>query len=305
MKYYFKLQYNRLERWLREMGINPTIGLLLGVVFFILSSKYLFYKTEYASWIYLIVTTTLIFRLSDRKRNDNLDSIFPSQDYFVLRLIENGLYALPFISFLLFEKDFLTVLILIPIVGLIVFLKTNQYLNKTLPTPFKKFPYEFIVGFRKTFWLVIISYFLIIKSIQVENYNLGLFGLVLIFAVSMFYYQKPEPEFFVWIHSCRASEFLKAKVLNSIICISILSFLGLVGMIMGFSSNWLTTIFVYLAGYIVLGSIIVAKYSAYPHEMNIAQGVLYALSLMFPPMLLITIWLFYTQSIKRLQPILE
>jgi len=305
MKYYFKLQYNRLERWLKEMGINPKIGLLFGMVLFILSSKFLFHKTEYANWIYLIVAISLIFRLGDRKRNDNLESIFPSQDNFVVRLIENGLYALPFISFLLFEKDFLTVFILIPIAGLMAFFRTTQYLNKTIPTPFKKFPYEFIVGFRKTCWLVIFAYFLIIKSIHVGNYNLGLFGLALIFVISMFYYQKPEPEFFVWIHSCQASEFLKAKFLNSIICISILSFLGLIGMIMGFSSNWLTTIFVYLGGYIILGSMIMAKYSAYPHEMNIPQGVLYALSLMFPPMLLITIWLFYTKSIKRLKPILE
>ena len=305
MRYYFKLQYKRLERWLKEMGINPTIGLLLLLLLFILSSKFLFYKTEYANWIYLIVTASLIFKLSDRNRNDNLESIFPSQDYFVLRLIENGLFALPFISCLLFEKEYLTILILITITGLMAFVRTNQYFNKTLPTPFKKFPFEFIVGFRKTFWIVIIAYFLIVKSIQVGNYNLGIFGLALIFIISMFYYHKPESEYFVWIHNYRTVDFIKKKILTSFVCISILSFLGLLGMMVGFLSNWTTTILVYFVGYVILGSMIVAKYSAYPHEMNIPQGILYALSLMFPPMLAVAIWIFYSQSKKKLEPILE
>jgi len=151
---------------------------------------------------------------------------------------------------------------------------------------------------------VIIAYFLIIKSIQIGNYNLGVFGVALIFFISMFYYQKPEAEYFVWLHCYRTKEFLGKKFLTSVICISILSLLALAGLILGFPSNWLTTILVYLGGYIVLGSMIVAKYSSFPNEMNIPQGILFALSLMFPPMLVITIWIFYSRSKKRLEPIL-
>jgi len=55
----------------------------------------------------------------------------------------------------------------------------------------------------------------------------------------------------------------------------------------------------------LLITIILAKYSAYPNEMSLPQGILFSLSLMLPPALFITIPLFYYQSIKSLTSILK
>ena len=305
MKYYFKLQYIRLIRWLTNIGIIPILGLLIALALFLALSKMLFYKTEYAKWIYSIIAISLMFKLGDIKRNNELSNIFKKKDYFLLRIIENCLVTAPFQIYLLFEKEFFLGLLLVPMSIVFTLFKTNQHWIKTIPTPFKKLPFEFIVGFRKTFWLTAITYFLIIKAIQVNNYNLGLFGLGLIFLTSMFYYQKPEPEYYIWIYPSKVNHFLKRKFITSIICVSILSVFAFIGIIIGFPQNWLTTVFVFLSGYLFLGSMIVAKYSAYPYEMNIPQVFLYISSLMFPPMLLITIWIFYSQSKKRLKPILE
>lgn len=305
MKYYFKLQSTRLIRWSKNMGLNPYLGLILGLLIFLVFSKVLYYKTEYANWIYSAIIISLIFNLSDVKRNSLLINSFESKKYYLIRIIENSLIALPFHIYLLFEKEFLVAFLFIPIVIVFAFINSNQQWSKTTPTPFKKLPFEFIIGFRKTFWLIAIAYFLIFKAIQVENYNLGLAGLGLIFLTSMSYYQKPEAEYFVWIHTDRTKLFLKLKFLVALICVSILSGIPLIAMIVYFSSNWLTTVMVYLVACIFLGSMIVAKYSAYPYEMNIPQAIFYALSLLFPPMLPVAIGIFYSQSKKRLEPILE
>ena len=76
-------------------------------------------------------------------------------------------------------------------------------------------------------------------------------------------------------------------------------------MVIGFPSEWMTTLLVYVGSYIILGSVVVAKYSSFPHEMNVPQGIMYALSLLFPPLLVVAVWVFYSKSKKRLEPILE
>jgi len=305
MEYYFKLQCKRFIRRLRDLGIHPFLGFVLGLIVFVLLSKLFFNKTELAKWIYPVFYVSMIFFLSERTRSHQLYTLFSRTNYYLLRTIENSIIALPFQIYLLFENHLLIAWGLSLISIIFAFYKVKQIWNRTIPTPFKNYPFEFIVGFRKTFWLIGFAYFLIIKSIQVDNYNLGLFGLGLIFLCSMYYYQKPESAYFVWIYSTTTKKFLKDKFLTSVICISILSTPALIGMLIGFPYNYLTTLLVYFGGYIFLGSMIVAKYSTFPYEMNIPQGIFYALSLMFPLLLLLTIWIFYSQSKKRIKLILR
>ncbi len=52
-------------------------------------------------------------------------------------------------------------------------------------------------------------------------------------------------------------------------------------------------------------TIILAKYSAYPQEMNIPKGILIAFSIYFPPFLLVLIPLFYLKSVKKLKVFLD
>jgi len=305
MQNYFAIQHRRLRRWLTDLGINPYVGYVLAFLAFFLSSKLLFFKTTYASWIYLFVATSAIYNIGNRKRNNRLKSIFSSKDYPLIRISENCLAILPFWVYLLYELQFLQALIVLILAVLLAFVTSPKIWHKVIPTPFRRYPFEFIVGFRKTFWMVAIAHFLVFKAIQVDNYNLGLFALVLIFFIAMFYYHKPEPGYFVWMHTNNTDGFLKEKFLSSVVCMSILSVLAFLVMLIAFSVMWLTTCLVYLAAFVLPGSMLVAKYSSYPHENNIPQAILYAISFMFPPMLLFTIWIFYKQSKRRLDPILE
>ena len=60
-----------------------------------------------------------------------------------------------------------------------------------------------------------------------------------------------------------------------------------------------------LLSYAYLSTIILAKYSAFPNEMSLPQGILIALSFMIPPILLGLIPYFYSQSVKRLTTLLN
>lgn len=61
----------------------------------------------------------------------------------------------------------------------------------------------------------------------------------------------------------------------------------------------------FLLCYAYLTSMIFAKYSSFPKEMNMSQGILIAISFMLPPVLLIFIPLFYSRSIKKLNALLN
>jgi hypothetical protein len=53
-----------------------------------------------------------------------------------------------------------------------------------------------------------------------------------------------------------------------------------------------------------LTTIILAKYAAFPHQVNLPQFVILAVSVWFPPLLIAVIPFFYRQSVKRLNEIL-
>ena len=59
------------------------------------------------------------------------------------------------------------------------------------------------------------------------------------------------------------------------------------------------------AGYVYLCCIIAARYSSFPYEMGLAQGILLALCIVAPPAAIIILPYFFNRSVERLQPILK
>jgi hypothetical protein len=58
-------------------------------------------------------------------------------------------------------------------------------------------------------------------------------------------------------------------------------------------------------GYCYLLTVILAKYSTFPRKINLPQGILLAMSLAMPLLLLIVVPFFYIESNRRLKEILE
>lgn len=288
-----------------DFGIPLLIAYTLLPFIFILLSNYLFEKTEFANYVYGLFALSFVSKLSEPKRNDFLNSIFNKGKYKKLRILENIIYCLPFTLFLIYQKQFVFSGILNLCVIIIMLFNFSTNLNVTIPTPFGKNPFEFTVGFRKTFYVFPIAYFLTYISISVGNFNLGIFSMLLIGLTCFSYYSKIENDYFVWNYNLSSKEFLIEKTKTCLIYFTLLSLPIIIALsILFFKEIDILIVFLLLC-YAYLATIIFAKYSSFPNEMNMSQGILIAMSFMFPPILLILIPLFYSQSIKKLNTILN
>jgi hypothetical protein len=129
--------------------------------------------------------------------------------------------------------------------------------------------------------------------------------MMLIFLISLSYYTKPEQEYYVWIHAESPATFLKNKILNATKNASFLVLPILTGLLIFYPTEFGLILLFFVAGIMYLWAIILAKYSAYPGEMNLPEGIVIAFSLYFPPLLLAIIPYFYTKSINKLKTILN
>lgn len=304
MKEYFLLQFKMTNRKLTDFGLNPIIGFILLLTGFIGLSIYLFSKTEFAEYVFILIALSFVSKLSETRRNDFLKYCFIDTEYQKLRLTENYIIALPFIAFLVYEQLFPSVILLTILTLLMALVNFNSTFNYTLPTPFYKRPFEFAVGFRSTFYLFFFAYFLTFMAISVGNFNLGIFALLLVFLVSLSFYSKPENEYYVWSFITTSKGFIIEKIKVGLVYSTILSIPILIVLGIFFLSEINTLLIFQLLGYVYLVTIILAKYSAYPNEMNLPQGILIGISLLFPPILIGIIPFFYLQSTKRLNDIL-
>jgi len=305
MKDYFILQLTMANRKMKEAGMNPAVCYFLMLVLFFLFSEYIFQKTEFAKYLAIFTCMSLQIQLSEKNRTEFLLSTFGDKTKNKLRIIENLIICIPFCIILIYKNQFLEASILL--LGSIVFafLKLQDVLNITLSTPFSKNLFEFSVGFRKTFFIFPIAYILTIIAIKVDNLNLGIFSFLLLFLTTMGFYSKPENEYYVWIYKSNAMLFLKNKLLSASKNVTLLVSPIIITLLLYFTSEFQLVLIFFIAGMLFQWTIILAKYSVYPQEMNLIEGIIIALSFYFPPLLLAIIPFFYKKSIKKLKVILN
>ncbi len=305
MRKYFELQYKIINRNLVDLGVQPIAAYAGTVLVFAALSIWLFSKTPYALYIYPGIALILLLKLSEGRRNNFLKNLFTLKHFYLLRVIENMLIALPFVLFLLYKHCFTSSMVLVLGTIAFAFFDSAKSYNLTIPTPFYKKPFEFIVGFRKSFVFILLSYFLTIIGIRYQNFNLAMFSLVLIFGVCFSFYAQPETKFYVWIYRLNAVAFLFNKIKTAFYFSSLLCLPATILLMVFFNTNVYLILAVQLLGYIYLSTVIIAKYAAYPNSINLPQGLLLTISLLFPPLLAGVIPFFYLQSTKRLKEILE
>lgn len=305
MKFYFLLQYKRFHRKLSEMGMHPFLGILLLLATFILGSVFLFQKTAYANFIYGFIGITFLGSFGDKSKTDFLKKCYSKSKYFQLRVLENIFVIFPFFTVLMIYQEFNISLVILLISLILAFIPLHKKGSLTIPTPFSSYPFEFAMGFRKLFLLYPAVLFLVYKSIEVGNFNLGVFAIGVLIFLQMSYYFKPENKYFVWIFSDSPQKFLWRKVKESLLYSTLSLLTVLILLSIWFQSQYLILSGILTMNTLLMTTIILAKYSAFPHEMSVPQLVLFALSIWFPPILIIAIIYFYRQSIKNLKPILQ
>ncbi len=305
MREYFHLQFKMINRQMSDAGIAPLAGwLLMGAAFGGLSA-YLFQQVEWAVYVFLLAALGVLSKLSEPRRNDFLKTCFNAQHYKNLRILENLILALPFILVLLIYQEFAVAAFLGGISVIMGLLSFKSTLSFTIPTPFGSRPFEFLVGFRTTFFLFPVAYIFSVIAVTVDNMNLGIFGLLMIFLVVMSYYPRPENEFYVWCFSLSPHRFLREKIVTALWFTFLLSAPMVLLLSIFYIENLGLILSFYGLGFVFPGLVILAKYSVYPREMNLPEIVLMILSIYFLPLLPVVFLWFYSKAIRHLKPILD
>ena len=104
MIHYLHLQLLITNQKTQETSINPILAYLLGPVAFLLISAYIFQKTEFAKYIMLLTCLSLLSKLSESNRTDFLIATFGDRLKNKIRILENGLVSLPFVTVLIYIK---------------------------------------------------------------------------------------------------------------------------------------------------------------------------------------------------------
>jgi hypothetical protein len=305
MKDYFYLQYIMTNRKIKEAGLPPLLGYLFVLIAFVLLSAYVFQKTDFAKYLVILISLSSIFKLSENTRADFLLSTFGDKIKMQIRILENTILCLPFVLLLLYKSCFLEASMLFLCSLLLSLFTLQSAFHFTIPTPFSKNPFEFSTGFRKSFFLFPIAYALTFMAIKVDNFNLGLFSMLLIFLVAMSYYPTPENDFFVWVHADSPKSFLKKKMTVALSYVMLLASPILISLLIFYPMEFEKTLLFLLIGVLLLPTIILSKYTAYPTEINFPEVIKIALCLFFPPLFVVMIPYLYFKAGANLKYILN
>ncbi len=305
MNRYLRIQQKRFGRLLKSSGVHPIAAILFISACFVALSYFVLSSYEYANYLYPTIAIFLTISLSKATRLQFLESCFSRKTYSKIRVVENIFVILPFIIFLTFYSHFMSAFALLVIGLLLSKVKIKTSINWVLPTPYSKKPFEFIVGFRKTFLLFIGTYILTFISISVDNYNLGIFSLGIQFLiVSMFYLNQSEPNLYVWIHSMTPGKFIQNKLKIALIQSLILSAPILISLIIVYPIYYLITTAILILGLLYLVTAVLFKYAYYP-KLSIVQEMGYLICLLTPPIIIIVIPLLYIRTKQNLNTILN
>ena len=200
-----------INRRLKDAGVEPLLAYIILIVAFIGLSAYLFHKTEFAGYIYVLFPLMLAGKLSESRRTEFIKLCFGDRKLKEIRILENLIIATPFLIFLIYKQLFVLALVLVILTTLLALANFRTPVSVTIPTPFSKRPFEFTTGFRNSFYLVFAAYALTIIAVSVGNFNLGIFSMLLVFAITLGYYAKPEHPYYVWSFSLNPKMFLIHK----------------------------------------------------------------------------------------------
>ena len=305
MKSYFLLQHKMIVRRLGELGIPPVAGYVLGVGSFILISEYLFYRTEFAKYAVMLTALSLLAKTSETNRTEFLKTVFDRRKFRQIRIAENSLICLPFCVLLLYHRALPEAILLLAGGALLSGFTLRSNLNYALPTPFYHRPFEFTVGFRNTVYLLPLPVVLTVIALSVDNLNLGMFAMLLVFLITLTYYAKPENQYFVWTYSTTPAGFLFEKLKTATLYAALLVAPIVVSLALFYPQHTGIILLLALTGLAFLWTMVLAKYAAYPNELNLPEGILMAFCIYFPPFLLALIPFFYSKSIKKLHALLK
>lgn len=304
LSYFFRLQVRRMHRTIGDLGLNPWLFYIGAPLLFAGGSIALFSRTTYANWIYIGIAAAALIQLSGSARLDFLRQVFDRPTYWRIRILENSLMVIPFMAFLSYRGEPWFMLGLLVLAAVIVPLRVGSAGTPPLPTPFSAHPFEFAVGFRNSVGLLFIAYLLMVVGIWVGNGHLSIATLLLVILVCSGYYAWGEPPLYVWVYQLTPHSFLWLKVRMAFRHLSLVLVPMVLAVACFFPGDWPILLAVVVTGYGYLALAVLAKYAAFPKAVSLLQGIFMAVSLVFPPLLLISVPYFFRQAKNNIALIL-
>ena len=305
LSYYLSLQHRRAHRTLDDNGIYPWLALPLVLAVFAFLSFRLLNGYAFGEYIYAGLGISLSSSIADDRRYDFIKSISSRRDFRIIRLAEQFILLFPFTIGLFLFGWTLAALILLLFGILFSFINLNVRLPYSLPTPFGRRPFEFAKGYRGAVLFIIGCYLLVPIGISEDNFNLSLASIAGIGLVSGNYFIQPEPRFYIWIHTMGPLNFLMEKT-KTILYYSLLTIAPIAIILSFYNPSRIGSIALMILAAIAFTEIcMLAKYLAYPSEVNIIAGLAMAGSILFPPLMLVIIPIFYLKAYRRLDEYLR
>ncbi|WP_299248643.1 hypothetical protein [uncultured Aquimarina sp.] len=305
MRYYYQLQYKRIHRSFKDFGTEPFIGYPIIVMLFYWLSSVFFDRVVYANYVYVLIGAIFAYSFSNPEHSKFVKQHFSTSGHLKIMVLNNLIKVTPFAMFLVHKMYYIETLLICLLAFFISFMKKRSSTSIIIPTPFGKKPAEFIIGFRKTVWLFFLIYSLTFIAVFKGNFNLGVFSLVSVFLVCSSYYMKPDPEFYIWIHAMNAKEFLKYKMLIAFKYSLLLTLPILVVLSIFYLDQMHITLIFLGMGWLYLAMYILIRYAFQNQGLEMLQGIIGVLCLLFPPVMIITIPYFYTKAIHNLDLLLK
>lgn len=304
MRSYFALQCRLLNRQCIDFGLHPLVGYLLLLVAFSGFSVYLFYNVEFAAYAYAILGLSITSLLSESGRIGFLRQHFTTPEFRKIRGLENTLVIMPFILGLLISHEWLIAFIVLAASLLMSLSSVEGNSNFTIPTPFYRYPFEFVAGFRRNYLVILLAGFVLTMAVLYDNANLGLFALAVVLLLCLSFYLQTETTYLVWIYAMTPFQFLLHKIAIAMMYTTLMSLPFIIVLLIFFTGHAGFVALLLGLGLIYQVAAILGKYAIFPASINLPQGILMAVAFWFPPLLLILIPYFYIRAIRQLKPIL-
>jgi hypothetical protein len=302
--HYFKFQSSIAARKIKDSGLDPWLGILLFGILLTGGSVYLFSKTDAAGYFIALIGLALLIPFSEKERNDFLRITLSKKHYQSIRLLENGLMLLPFLIVLLAFAQITIALVVLAMGMLMSFQRMGKFQSTVRYSPFGKHPFEFASGIRNSALLYLAVDALLIPAMMSNNASLGMFVLGMHFLLAFSFYTQVENEILVWNFHGGPKKFLLHKISAAFRQITLLNFPVVLILCLSWPENWWIILVVYVFGLLLLSTIVLAKYSAFPRVMNVPEGIVIAIGVSFPPLLILAIPYFYKKAQRQLQTIL-
>lgn len=305
VKEYLGLQFRMISRLMAASGIHPALGWPAGVVIFLFLSFLLFSRTSAAPWIYPALALVLSSRLNERRRREFLRIIFTGTDWHLVRMTEHFLVVSPFLLFLAFQGEWLPLTLLTAMAPLMAFAGYHAPSARAIPTPFGRFPLEFPSGFRTGWPVWLLALALAIVAVVVDNFNLGLFAIMLLQLWVITFYFSPESEYDVWVFDRTPAGFLVMKCLTAIGCSALLLLPPASLLVIAFpgETGWMALVLA--TGWLLLTVVVLSKYASFPREISLPWVIIIVFCVTFPPLLLVVIPYVAMRASNRLKTWLQ